>query len=98
MSDASTERITFTIEGPDGEEEIELPEGLVHLLSEEEDESTSEVVGDIATMAFASRAHMIAHHGEGEPSPEVSDIEDEMLDVFEERFGMTYGEATGHQH
>ncbi|MFC7165552.1 DUF7545 family protein [Halospeciosus flavus] len=49
-------------------------------------------------MAFASRAHMIAHHGEGEPSPEVSDIEDAMLDAFEDRFGMSYGEATGHQH
>lgn len=92
------ERVTFTISGPDGEEDIELPSGLVDLLSEEDDESQAQVVGDITTMAFASRAHMIASHGEGETSDEVADIESEAMDLFEERFGMTYGEATGHSH
>ncbi|GGL54317.1 DUF7545 family protein [Halocalculus aciditolerans] len=92
------ERVTFTISGPDGEDEIELPAGLVDMLGEEDDESQAQVVGDITTMAFASRAHMIAHHGEGESSEGVEDVESEAMDLFEERFGMTYGEATGHQH
>lgn len=90
--------LTFRIEDPDGnEEEIELPAGLVDLLGEEEDESEAEVVADLAVMSFASRAHMIAHHGEG-AGPEIEAIEETMMDLFEDRFGMTYGEATGHQH
>jgi len=90
--------VSFQIEGPDGTDEIELPEGILHLLSEDDDDSMAQVVGDIAVMAFASRAHAIAHHQEGEPNAEISELEEETMDVFEDRFGMTYGEATGHQH
>ncbi|GAA0643744.1 DUF7545 family protein [Salarchaeum japonicum] len=90
--------VSFTIEGPDGSDDVELPAGLIDLLSEEEDESSAQVVGDIAVMAFTSRAHAIAHHSDGEPSDEIQSLESEMLDAFEDRFGMTYGEATGHQH
>lgn len=90
--------VTFTIDGPDGSDDIDLPEGILELLAEDDDESRAQVVGDIAVMAFASRAHAIAHHSEGEPSEEVAGIEQEMLDAFEERFGTTYAEATGHQH
>ena len=90
---------TFTIEDADGStDELELPAELVELFSEEDDDSQAQVVGDIALMAFAQRAHMVVHHNEDEPSEELQAIEEATLDQFEERFGMTYGEATGHQH
>ncbi len=60
------EEVTFTVSGPDGDDEFTVPEGLVDLLAEEDDESQAQVVADLALMSFAQRAHMIAHHGEGE--------------------------------
>ena len=90
---------TFTIEDADGNtDELTLPSGLVDLFSEEDDESEAQVVADIALMAFAQRAHMVVAHGEGEASEELEEIEAATLDQFEERFGQTFGEATGHQH
>jgi len=90
---------TFTIEDPDGDtDELTIPAGLVDLFSEEDDDSDAQVVTDIALMAFSQRAHMLVAHGEGEPSEELEAIEEATLDKFEERFGQTFGEATGHQH
>lgn len=90
---------TFTIEDPDGNtDDVTIPARLVEIFSEEDDESEAQVVGDIALMAFAQRAHMLVHHSEDEPSDELQAVEEATLDQFEDRFGMTYGEATGHQH
>jgi hypothetical protein len=90
---------TFTIEDAEGNtDELTLPAELVDLFSEEDDDSQAQVVGDISLMAFAQRAHMVVHHDEDDPSEELQAIEEATLDQFEERFGMTYGEATGHQH
>ncbi|GGM64671.1 hypothetical protein J2752_000388 [Halarchaeum rubridurum] len=97
MTDA-VENVTFSVDGPDGSDEVEIPAGLVDLLSEEDDESMAQVVADIALMGFANRAHTLAHHGEGDASDELEAIEGATLDAFEERFGVTYGEATGHSH
>ncbi|WP_435095791.1 DUF7545 family protein [Halarchaeum sp. P4] len=92
------ETVTFSVDGPDGSDEVELPQGLVSLLSEEDDESMAQVVADIALMGFANRAHTLAHHGEGDASEELEAIESETLELFEERFGVSYAEATGHSH
>lgn len=92
------EEVTFTVSGPDGEDEFSVPAGLVDLLAEEDDESQAQVVADLALMSFAQRAHMITHHGEGELAGDIEELEEAVLDRFEERFGMTFGEATGHQH
>mgnify|MGYP000421626702 CR=1 FL=1 len=92
------EEVTFTVSGPDGEDEFAVPERLVELLAEEDDESQAQVVADLALMSFAQRAHMIGHHGEGDVGADFEELEEAVLDRFEERFGMTFGEATGHQH
>ncbi|MFB6269734.1 MAG: hypothetical protein ABEH83_07305 [Halobacterium sp.] len=90
---------TFTIEDEDGNtDELTLPSGLVDLFSEEDDESEAQVVADIALMAFSQRAHMVVAHGGGEASEELQEIEEATLEKFEERFGQTFAEATGHQH
>jgi hypothetical protein len=90
---------TFTIEDPDGNtDDVTLPAELVEIFGEEDDESDAQVFGDIALMAFSQRAHMLVAHGEGEPSEELEAVEEATLEKFEERFGMSFGEATGHQH
>lgn len=95
----NSDGVVITIESPDGNDEVSLPEPLLEILSEN-DESSAEVVGDIVILSCAQRIHAIAHHGanELEMSDELASVEDEMMDLFEERFDVTFAEATGHDH
>lgn len=89
---------TYTIESPDGDSnDFRLPVGLVDALAEQGDQKST-VVGDIALMAFAQRAHAMVHHSEGETPADVEAIADEAEDLFEERFGVSFSEAMGHSH
>ncbi|MFB6094783.1 MAG: hypothetical protein ABEJ77_07560 [Halanaeroarchaeum sp.] len=90
-------RLTVDLEIDGETDQIELPSDLIDLFREREDESDVEIVADMAVMAFAERAHAIVHHDQ-DAGEELEEIESAAMDVFEERFGMTYGEATGHQH
>ncbi|MFB6132334.1 MAG: hypothetical protein ABEJ44_02875 [Halanaeroarchaeum sp.] len=92
------ERETVSIAVGDESDEIELPSDLVDLFREEPSETDAQIVGDLVVMAFAERAHAMVHHGQGGEDDKLAAIESETMDVFEERFGMTYGEATGHSH
>ncbi|ELY51932.1 MULTISPECIES: DUF7545 family protein [Natronorubrum] len=77
-------------------DEVTLPSGLIDLVAEG-DQTDAETIGDITLLSFASRAHHIVHHGQG-ADEELEAQEARVMDLFEERFGVTYGEATGHQH
>jgi hypothetical protein len=90
------ETITVSISTDDTSDEVELPTGLVEMLAEG-DQDAAETVGDITLLSFASRAHHIVHHGQG-ADEELEAQEARIMDLFEERFGVTFGEATGHQH
>jgi hypothetical protein len=96
MADDDVETITVSIDTDEDADAIELPSGLVDVLAEQ-GQSPAAVVGDITLLSFASRAHHLVHHGEDD-NPELEAIEAETMDLFEERFGVTFGEATGHQH
>lgn len=87
----------ITIEGPDGDDELELPAQLLELLAEG-DESSAEVVGDLTLLSCAQRIHATVHHAEGEVSDELEALEARTLELFEERFGVSFAEATGHNH
>ena len=89
--------VTVTIEADGESEQVTIPEALIDRLSDAE-ESAAMVVGDVASMGFAGRAHALVHHAEGEPDEDLTAAEERMMDLFEERFGVTYGEATGHSH
>ncbi|THE65291.1 hypothetical protein D8Y22_08840 [Salinadaptatus halalkaliphilus] len=96
MSD-SVDTTTLSIEADDETaDEITVPAGLVDLVAEG-DQSTAETVGDVVLLSFASRAHHLVHHGEG-GDEELEAQEERVMELFEERFGVTFGEATGHQH
>jgi len=95
MADSDT--VTLTIEGPDGTDDVTLPGELLDMLAEG-DQSAAEVVGDLALFGCAQRAHATVHHNEGEVEDHIREMEALTMDLFEERFGATYGEMTGHQH
>ena len=94
MSDNTVE---LALSGPDGDDELTLPAALVDVFGEGE-ESTAEVVGDLAMINATQQIHAATAHGEGEPSEELQAVESLLLSQFEERFGQTFGEMTGHQH
>lgn len=91
------ETLTLQIESEEDADHLEVPAALIDMLAEG-DETPPEVVGDIALFGLAQRAHAAVHHAEGEPEEALVEAEAEAMDLFEDRFGMTYGEATGHSH
>ena len=91
------ETITFSIESEPGDaDEVTLPAGLVDLVADG-DQSPAETVADVALLSFASRAHHVVHHGQGADA-DLEAQEARTMELFEERFGVTFAEATGHHH
>ncbi len=89
---------TYTITGPNGEEEsFELPAGLVDILSDQGEQSTR-VVSDVVVQAMAQQAHVIAHHSEGEVPEDIAEMNETAAELFEERFGQSLEDALGHSH
>ena len=93
----ANETVTLTIEGEDDTDELTVPSELLDLLREN-DETDPAVVGDIAMFGLAQRIHRAVHHGQGEADQGIQDLEQLTLELFEERFGATFGELTGHDH
>lgn len=89
--------VTLHIEGPTDEDDVTLPTKMLDLMREE-GESDAEIVGDLALFSCAQRIHATVHHAEGGDTEEFKQIEEETMDLFEERFGASYAELTGHQH
>ena len=96
MADPS-DTVTLTVESEEGSDEVTLPAELVDLLKEG-DETPAEVVGDLAMMGCAQRIHATVHHSQGEVDPTIQRLEELTMELFEQRFGATYGEMTGHSH
>lgn len=93
-----TDTITFTIDGDDGStDELSVPPSVLELLAER-DESPAETLGDLALLSCAQQIHALNHHSRGEPDEDIRTSADETMAVFEERFGMSFAEMTGHSH
>jgi len=95
MSDAQT--VEISIESEDGDDQLTFPASLLEMFAEG-DESDAEVVGDLAMINAAQQIHAATAHGHGEPSEELQAVESQLMDLFEQRFGQTFGEMTGHDH
>lgn len=95
---ADSDVVTLTLESEDGAvDELEVPTRLLDMLAEGE-ETAPEIVGDIAMFGFAQRIHGAVAHSEGEVDDELEAVEELTLDLFEERFGSSFAELTGHHH
>jgi hypothetical protein len=89
---------TYTVTGPGDEtDEFELPEGLVDILAEQ-GERPPTVVAEITLLAFVQRSHAMVHHTDDEVPGDLEAINQKAEKLFEERFGTSFGEATGHDH
>lgn len=93
----SEETVTLRIEGDDESNDVTLPTAMLDLLREE-GESDPEIVGDLALFSCAQRIHATVHHAEGGDTERYRTIEEQTMELFEDRFGATYGELTGHDH
>ncbi|MFB6146951.1 MAG: hypothetical protein ABEJ08_04620 [Halobacteriaceae archaeon] len=89
--------LTVSVEGPDGSADVTLPEALVEALGEG-DERPEDVVVNVTLMAFAQRAHALVHHSGEDVPADLEAAEEQMRDAFEERFGVAFSEAIGHEH
>ena len=93
----ANDTVTLTIEGAETSDELTVPSALLDLLREDT-EPNPQVVGDIAMFGLAQRIHGAVAHGQGEPDQEIQDLETLTLELFEERFGASFAELTGHDH
>jgi hypothetical protein len=88
---------TLRIEGDEDVDEVTLPSEMLELMREA-DESDAEIVGDLALFSCAQRIHATVHHAEGGDTERYEAIEAQTMDLFEDRFGASYAELTGHDH
>ena len=91
------ESTTVTIDVGDDHEEVTVPDGVLGLFGAE-NQTEAEVVGDLLVVSCAQRLHSLVAHGQEEPTEELQALETAMLDRFEERFGASFAELTGHSH
>ncbi|WP_299234847.1 DUF7545 family protein [Natronomonas sp.] len=93
----SNDTVTLRIEGDDAENDVTLPAAMLDLMRED-GETDPEIVGDLALFSCAQRIHATVHHAEGGDTERYKTIEERTMELFEERFGATYAELTGHDH
>ncbi len=93
----SDDTATITLSTDDASDDIEVPAALLDVLGEDAD-TAPQIVGDIAMLGLAQQAHGIVHHGHGDVGSDLEAAESRVMDLFEERFGQTYAEVTGHGH
>jgi len=89
--------VTLRIEGDEDIDEVTLPGEMLDLMREA-DESDPEIVGDLALFSCAQRIHATVHHAEGGDTERYEEIEAATMELFEDRFGASYAELTGHDH
>lgn len=88
---------TVTIRIDDAEDQVELPTELFELFTEDS-QSPAGAATDLMVLDYTHRLHAQVHHSDGEVDQQIIDLEADMRDRFEQRFGASFGELTGHQH
>lgn len=90
--------VTFAIDSDDGSsDEVVVPTALLETLADG-DETSAETLGDLAMLSAAQQVHAMLHHSPGEPDDDLKAIEEETMALFEDRFGVSFAEMTGHAH
>ena len=89
--------VRLSVEGEEDEDDVTLPVEMLDLMREAE-ESNAEIVGNLALFSCAQRIHATVHHAEGGDTERYEEIEARTMELFEDRFGASYAELTGHDH
>lgn len=92
-----SEEYAVEIEAGSDSDVVTVPESALEALAEDED-TPAQVAGDLVMLGLAQQLHTAVHHGGGDLDEQIEEAEAELMDDFEERFGVTYGEMTGHSH
>ncbi len=93
----ATETVTVSLETDEDSDELEVPKAAIDLLNDS-DEGVPTVIGDLAMLGVAQQLHGILHHTQEDVGPEVEAAEEKTMELFEERFGRSFAEMTGHDH
>lgn len=93
----ASDTYTVHLEVGDSTDEFELPTDGLDVLAEA-DETPADVLGDLALLSLAQQLHGAVHHGHGDTDEALEAAESDVMDAFEERFGTTFAEMTGHDH
>lgn len=93
----ASDTVTITLESDQDSDELEIPVDAIDLL-DENDEGAPTVIGDLALLGVTQQLHGLIHHTQEEVSPHVQEAEEKTLELFEERFGRSFAEMTGHDH
>ncbi len=88
--------VTVSITIDEQTDEVTVPAGLLEVLAEE-GQTDAEAVGDLILLSIAGRAHHMVHHSE-DSDEELEADEELAMELFEERFGISFAQATGHSH
>ncbi|MFB6162388.1 MAG: hypothetical protein ABEJ86_02975 [Halococcoides sp.] len=96
MDSQSLETTTVTLDANGESRTLDVPTGAFEVLAE--DDAQVDVMTDLALFELTRNIHAAAHHSEVDPEIPMDDIEDEVLDLFEDNFDVSFAEATGHDH
>lgn len=98
QNDWSPEALTapahITISADDSERTVELPQGFVELLREQ-DECTADVIGDLLLLSSTQRIYETVTYSENDPGPEFDHINDRLQELFEAEFGAPFERVVG---
>lgn len=90
-----TTDVRIAVEG--SEETIALPADVLTFFGGGE-QPAAETVGDLLIVDCTHRLHGYVHHGDEAADPSIEEAERAMRELFEERFGSSFAEVTGHAH
>lgn len=93
---ADTHELTIESSSDHESETIEVPIAALEALGD--DESPTKMVGDLVLLGVAQQMHSRVFHSDDAPQEQVKQANDDLEEVFEERFGQTFMEMAEHQH
>jgi hypothetical protein len=93
----ASETVTVTLETDEYSDELQVPADAIDVLNES-DGGAPTVVADLAMLGIAQQLHTLINHTQEEIGEDVEQAEEQALELFEERFGRSFAEMTGHDH
>ncbi|WP_248516533.1 DUF7545 family protein [Salinarchaeum laminariae] len=93
---ADTYTLTIESDSEHESEEIDVPVAAIEALGD--DESPTEMAGDLVLLGLAQQMHSRVFHAEEAPQEAVKEANELLEEAFEERFGQTFQEMAGHDH